>query len=181
MRPRKTTHKCKRGTTSRVASYPDLSLWGPLYGTQRSGYEATSRGPDIGVFNFDEGKKLLLDVSIAHPQASTVLPQGAKTAGHAASERDEFKIRKFREEASKLGYLFEPLVMFLAAGARLRCAFFDMWRNARPSTSSTIRMLSSNIGVVACLFVSSAKMRALFYVKLNVDICHSPFPCLCIC
>ena len=74
-------------------------------------FEGSNKRPDIGVFNFDERKKLLLDVSIAHPQASTVLPQGAKTAGHAASERDEFKIRKFREEANKLGYLFEPLVM----------------------------------------------------------------------
>ena len=71
----------------------------------------SNKRPDIGVFNFNDGKKLLLDVSIAHPQASTVLPQSAKNAGHAASERDNFKIKKFREEANKLGYLFEPLVM----------------------------------------------------------------------
>lgn len=66
---------------------------------------------DIAVFNFNDGKKLLLDVSNAHPQVSTVLPQSAKEARHAASARDNFTIKKFLEEANKLGFRFETLVM----------------------------------------------------------------------
>ena len=47
--------------------------------------------PDIAVYNFDNGKKLLLDIAIAHPWAQNYIGQSCTTAGFAVAERDRIK------------------------------------------------------------------------------------------
>ncbi|XP_065834209.1 uncharacterized protein [Oscarella lobularis] len=65
--------------------------------------------PDISIYDYQDGKKLLLDVSIIHPQRPGCLPQSHSTNGAAAIYRDTEKSTKYRAEATSLGYLFEPL------------------------------------------------------------------------
>ena len=65
--------------------------------------------PDISIYDYQDGKKLLLDVSIIHPQRPSCLPQSHSTNGAAAILRDTEKSTKYRAEAISLGYLFEPL------------------------------------------------------------------------
>ena len=61
--------------------------------------------PDIAVYDFDNGKKLLLDITIAHPWAQNYISQSCKTAGFTAAERDHIKNNKYLQMSTDLGYL----------------------------------------------------------------------------
>ena len=72
---------------------------------------ADKKRPDISVYNYDQGKKMFLDVSFTHPLAVNTVTPAADTSGYAADLKDQKKIEKYRAMASSLGYLFDPLVM----------------------------------------------------------------------
>ena len=111
-------------------------------------FDDDNKRPDIGVFNFKDGRKLLLDVSVIHPQSGSVLARGACSDGAAAAKREEDKLAKYLDDATRLGYLFEPLVFevfgrWSPIGKRLfsqfslrpsldfldhKNAFMDFWR-----------------------------------------------------
>ena len=55
-------------------------------------FDDDNKRPDIGVFNFKDGRKLLLDVSVIHPQSGSVLARSARSDGAAAAKRDEDKL-----------------------------------------------------------------------------------------
>ena len=60
---------------------------------------------------FENGKKLLLDISVIHPLSHTAIGPSAKSNGAAAKARDEQKIGKYGEVATAFGYLFKPVVV----------------------------------------------------------------------
>ena len=64
--------------------------------------------PDIAVYDFDNGKKLLLDITIAHHWAQNYISQSCTTAGFAAAEQDCIKNNKYLQMSTDLGYLFRP-------------------------------------------------------------------------
>jgi len=66
--------------------------------------------PDISIYNFKDGKKLLLDISIVHPQAKHWISGSAKDNGFAAAGGDRLKNQKYAALAQKQGYLFQPVV-----------------------------------------------------------------------
>ena len=78
---------------------------------EKSNEFSDKKRPDIGVYNFDQGKKILLDVSITHPLGVNVQSQAANVSGFAATQKDQKKVDKYRAVAGSLGYLFDPLVM----------------------------------------------------------------------
>ena len=107
------------------------------------------RRADISVYNYKDGKKLLLDISVVNPQVPAFLSHSADSSGAAASRRDEEKAIKYSESATSLGYLFQPVVaeafgrwsekaieLFRDIGRRPsvdfledRSAFAHYWRN----------------------------------------------------
>ena len=60
------------------------------------------------MYDFDSGKKLLLDITIAHPWAQNYIGRSCTTAGFAAAERDRIKNKKYLQMPTDLGYLFRP-------------------------------------------------------------------------
>ena len=67
--------------------------------------------PDIGIYNFENGKKLLLDISVIHPLSQAVVTGSAQENGYAAAHRDKTKDEKYLQVATSLGYLFKPVVV----------------------------------------------------------------------
>ncbi len=61
--------------------------------------------PDITVYNFDNGKKLLLDITIAHPWAQNYIGRSCTTAGLAVNRTNN---NKYLQMSTALGYLFRP-------------------------------------------------------------------------
>ena len=51
--------------------------------------------PDIGVYDFENGKKLLLDITVIHPLSLVVVTQSANVNGYAAIARDKVKNDKY--------------------------------------------------------------------------------------
>ena len=47
--------------------------------------------PDIAVYDYDNGKKLLLDIPIAYPWAQNYISRSCTTAEFAAAEQDSIK------------------------------------------------------------------------------------------
>ena len=64
--------------------------------------------PDIAVYDFDNGKKLLLDITIAHSWAQNYISRNFTTEGFAAAERDRIKNNKYLQMSTDLEYLFRP-------------------------------------------------------------------------
>ena len=54
--------------------------------------------PDILVYDSDTGSNLELDVALAHPWASDILPRAATTGGSAAMRREQIKGNKYAQE-----------------------------------------------------------------------------------
>ena len=92
---------------SLARKWTDLSLTSTRYNAERQASQP--KRPDISVYDYHDGKKLLLDVSIINPQRPGCLPQSHSTNGAAALQRDNEKRLKYQGEATSLGYLFEPL------------------------------------------------------------------------
>ena len=64
-------------------------------------FESKQR-PDIAVYDFNNGKKLLLDITIAHHWAQNYIGRCCTTAGFAAAERDRFKNNKYLQMSTIL-------------------------------------------------------------------------------
>ena len=67
--------------------------------------------PDFGIYNFENGKKLLLDISVIHPLSQAVITGSTQENGFAAAHRDKTKDEKYLQVATSLGYLFKPVVV----------------------------------------------------------------------
>ena len=67
--------------------------------------------PDIAVYNYQDGKKLLLDVTITHPWAKMNLSGSSEKAGFATSVKEKEKNRKYLATATSLGHLFRPIAI----------------------------------------------------------------------
>ena len=57
-------------------------------GKSSAQFEGKQR-PDIAIYNYKDGKKLLLDVTITHPWAKNNLSGSSQTAGFAALTKEE--------------------------------------------------------------------------------------------
>ena len=58
-----------------------------------------------------DGKKLLLDVTITHPQAQANINGSSETAGCANSEADRAKNNKYLNASIEIGYLFRSFAI----------------------------------------------------------------------
>ena len=47
--------------------------------------------PDIAVYDYRDGKKLLLDITITHPQSKRFVGVSCSVVGHAANEKEKMK------------------------------------------------------------------------------------------
>ena len=90
--------------------------------------------PDIAVYDFDNGKKLLLDITISHPWAQNYIGRSCTTARFAAAERDRIKNNKCLQMSNDLGYLFRPfsLKVFVRLGVSARVTLKQVSRLAAP-------------------------------------------------
>ena len=62
--------------------------------------------PDIAVYNYRDGKKLLLDITVTQPWSKTNLSGSSERAGFAATAKEKEKNTKYLTKASNLGHLF---------------------------------------------------------------------------
>ena len=67
--------------------------------------------PDIAVYNYRDGKKLLLDITVTHPWSKTNLSGSSKRAGFAATAKETEKNTKYLTKASNLGQVFRPIAI----------------------------------------------------------------------
>ena len=67
--------------------------------------------PDIAIYNYKDGKKLLLDVTITHPLAKRSVNSSSSKPGFAAAEKEKEKDSKYLAKSLDLGYLFRPLAL----------------------------------------------------------------------
>ncbi|XP_062506125.1 uncharacterized protein LOC134182711 [Corticium candelabrum] len=67
--------------------------------------------PNIAVYDFHEGKKLLLDITITHPWAQSNISGSSTMAGFAAVEKEKQKDKKYRETAESLRHIFRPIAI----------------------------------------------------------------------
>ena len=67
--------------------------------------------PDIAIYNYKDGKKLLLDVTITHPLAKRSISASCSKPGFAAAEKEREKDSKYLVKSTNLGYLFRPIAL----------------------------------------------------------------------
>ncbi|XP_065832959.1 uncharacterized protein [Oscarella lobularis] len=87
---------------------------------------------DIVVYDFAEGKKLLLDITITHPHSKNFISPASLISGHAASEKEKSKKRKFLKEATVAGHLFRPIAL----------ETFGQWGSAIRNTVNEVSRLA---------------------------------------
>ena len=66
---------------------------------------------DIAVYNYRDGKKLLLDITVTHPWSKTNLSGSSERAGFAATAKEKEKNTKYLTKASNLGHLFRLIAI----------------------------------------------------------------------
>ena len=89
----------------------------------RDRYTHSNNRPDILVYDSETGSNVELDVALAHPWASDILPRAATTGGSAAVRREQIKENKYTQERLPSGYspTVVPLVFeYLTVGGRKR-------------------------------------------------------------
>ena len=69
--------------------------------------------PDIGVYDFQEGKKLPLVITVILSLSLIVVTQSANVNRNAAIARDKVKNNKYLNIATSLGYLFNVTEIWL--------------------------------------------------------------------
>ena len=67
-------------------------------------YTHSNNQPDILVYDSETGSNIELDVALAHPWASDILPCAATTGGSAAMRREQIKENKYAQEQLPGGY-----------------------------------------------------------------------------
>ena len=90
--------------------------------------------PDIAIYNYRDGEKLLVDVSITHPLAKRSISSSCSKPGLAEAEKEREKDRKYLVVSTNLGYLFRPIALEV----------YGRWGN---KTEETLEELSKS-----CLF-----------------------------
>ena len=136
-----------------IKCYPQLVLRCRKELTEQ--FEGKKR-PDIAVYDFDNGKKLLLDITIAHPWAQNYISRSCTTAGFAAAERDRIKNNKYWQMSTDLGYLFCPFS--LEVFVRLR-------ESARETLKQVSRLAAPLAGYSTEEFLNEWRRRLSFVYK----------------
>ena len=67
--------------------------------------------PDVAVYDYHQGKKLLLDMTATHPWALHNITLSKKTVGYAAAAKEQPKNSKYLSVAKNLGHLFRPFAL----------------------------------------------------------------------
>ena len=67
--------------------------------------------PDVAVYDYHQGKKLLLDMTVTHPWALHNITLSKKTSGYAAAAKERSKNSKYLSLATNLGHLFRPFAL----------------------------------------------------------------------
>ena len=70
----------------------------------RDCYTHSNNWPDILVYDSETGPNVELDVAIAHPWASDILPRAATSGGSTAMRREQIKKNKYAHERLPGGY-----------------------------------------------------------------------------
>ena len=70
----------------------------------RDCYTRSNNLPDILVYDSETGFNVELDVALAHPWASDILPPAATTGGSAAMRREKIKKNKYAQKRLPGGY-----------------------------------------------------------------------------
>ena len=91
--------------------------------------------PDVAIYDYQDGKKLLLDVTVAHPQAKKYMSKSCSIAGFAAAEREKQKNSKYLSVATDLGYLFRPFSVEV----------FGRWGKAAEKTLAEVSKSATSI------------------------------------
>ena len=92
----------------------------------RDCYTHSNNRPDVLVYDSETGSNVELDVALAHPWASDILPRAATTGGSAAMRREQIKENKYAQERLPGGY--SPTVVPLVF------EHFGRWGRKRQST-----------------------------------------------
>ena len=118
--------------------------------------------PDVAVYDYKDGKKLLLDVTIAHPAARKYISKSHSVAGFAATEREKQKNTKYLSKSRELGYLFKPFAMEV----------FGRWSDsAQNFLSETSKFAASTLQISSAEFLHMWRRRfATCLQKENVSI-----------
>ena len=106
-------HNAVRDFLYNIAKLAGLS---PKLEPSRLLTDSSHRPGDIYVPNWSTGKPLALDVTIASPLQSSLLPAAAETAGVAAERAEERKTVAFRNLASDSSILFAPFALESSGG-----------------------------------------------------------------
>ena len=67
--------------------------------------------PDVAVYDYNQGKKLLLDMTVTHPWALHNIGSSKTISGYAASSKERSKNSKYLSAAIDLGHLFRPFAL----------------------------------------------------------------------
>ena len=67
--------------------------------------------PDIAIYNYENGKKMLLDITITHPWAVKNLSGSSEKAAFAASNQEKMKNTKYTQKAEALGQTWRGLCL----------------------------------------------------------------------
>ena len=85
------------------------SVYLPNKCESRDRYTHSNNRPDILVYDSETGSNVELDVALAHPWASDILPRAATTGGSAAMRREQIKENKYAHE--RLPGRYSPTVV----------------------------------------------------------------------
>ena len=96
-----------------------------------SQFEGKQR-PDIAVYNYRDGKKLLLDITVTHPWSKTNLSSSSEKAGFAAATKEKEKNGKY---LSKAGHLFRPIAIEV----------FGQWGEGAEETLKEVSLLAPSV------------------------------------
>ena len=99
-----------------------------------SQFEGKQR-PDIAVYNYRDGKKLLLDITVTHPWSKTNLSSSSEKAGFAVATKEKEKNGKYLSKALSLGHLFRPIAIEV----------FGRWGEGAEETLKEVSLLAPSV------------------------------------
>ena len=108
--------------------------------------------PDIAVYDYSEGKKLLLDITITHPHSKNFILAASVNSGHAAGKKRNRKIENSCRK-QQLRDIFSVQLLW-------RRSVNGKWRLERPFTKSLL--------APGELDVASSQFRVHWKQKLSV-------------
>ena len=121
--------------------------------------------PDIAVYNYRDGKKLLLDITVTHPWSKTNLPGSSERAGFAGTAKEKEKNTKYLTKASNLGHLFRPIAIEV----------YGRWGKGAEETLKEASLLAPSVSnVSSSYFKRDWSIRlAVCLQKENAEMIHN--------